>query len=198
MPGPEPLSPRLRPQRQEKPRPRGEARGTERGAGSLLPAFLPLAPPAQPSPGRAHPSPAPAPHPAASLTCVRPPRCGPRWPSSNRDSFACSSVVPGQVYVPPINILPPFLPHAPYWDLLRPLRMTLTNQPKLPGPTEPCRPEQPRGARSRDSPQPNRATLLGLQAGDLWGWGQGEDWEGSSLGAKDQGPGLPELGTEGI
>lgn len=88
------------------------------------------------------PSPAPAEpiqvqpqlHTQRPLTCVRPPRCGPRWPSSNRDSFACSSVVPGQVYVPPINILPPFLPHAPYWDLLRPLRMTLTNQPKLPGP----------------------------------------------------------------
>lgn len=135
------------------------------------------------------PSPAPAEpirvqpqlHTQRPLTCVRPPRCGPRWPSSNRDSFACSSVVPGQVYVPPINILPPFLPHAPYWDLLRPLRMTLTNQPKLPGPAEPCRPEQPRGARSRDSPQPSRATLLGLQAGDLWSWGQGEDWEGSSL-----------------
>lgn len=130
-----------------------------------LPSYLPALP-ARPGPGRAHPSPAPAPHPVASHR-VRPPCRGPRWPSSNRDSLACSSVVPAQVYAPPINILPPFLPHAPYWGLLWPLRTTLTNQPKLPRPAEPCRPEQPRGARSRGSPQPSRATQLILQAGDL-------------------------------
>lgn len=130
-----------------------------------LPSYLPALP-ARPGPGRAHPSPAPAPHPVASHR-VRPPCRGLRWPSSNRDSLACSSVVPAQVYAPPINILPPFLPHAPYWGLLWPLRTTLTNQPKLPRPAEPCRPEQPRGARSRGSPQPSRATQLILQAGDL-------------------------------
>lgn len=149
-----------------------------------FPIFWPCLPtPALAEPTRVHPQL----HTQWLLTYVRPPCCGPRWPSSNRDSFACSSVVPGQVYVPPINILPPFFPHAPYWGLPRPLRTTLTNQPKLPRPAEPCRPEQPRGARSRGSPQLSRATRLMLQAGYL-GFGMGGGLGGI----------VSELGMEGI
>ena len=44
------------------------------------------------------------------LTSVSPLCCGPRQPSSDRDSFVCSSGAPGQVCVPPINILAPLPP----------------------------------------------------------------------------------------